>query len=323
MQNYPIIMIQNAAIYDIIVSMYFQKLRAKSKGEYFMNDVIIIGSGPAGVSAALYTIRAGFKTVIISKDFGSLEKAEKIENYYGFSSPMSGIELAKAGIAQAQSLGVEMINDEVVGIGWNDGFIVNTTQGAHMADCLVIATGSSRSAPKIERLKEFEGRGVSYCAVCDAFFYRGKDVAILGSGEYALHEAGELLGIVKSVTLLTNGTQPDVKMPDNVQINTKAIARFEGDEKLNAVRFTDGSELKIDGIFVAYGVAGSGDLAKKIGAVTENNKISVDENMATNIPGLFAAGDCTGGMLQVAKAVYEGAMAGAQAIKYLRELKKK
>jgi thioredoxin reductase (NADPH) len=288
-----------------------------------MKDVIIIGGGPAGVSAALYTVRAGFETLIISKDFGSLEKAEKIENYYGLAQPLSGVELAKAGIAQAQSLGVELINEEVVGIGWEDGFTVSTTQNVYTSGSVIIATGSSRSAPKIEGLQSFEGRGVSYCAVCDAFFYRNRNVAVLGSGDYALHEAAELTGIVNSVTLLTNGVEPRLKFPENMNVNTKKIARFEGQDKLSTVVFADGSELSVDGVFIAYGVAGSADLAKKIGAITENNKVIIDSNMATNIPGLFAAGDCTGGMLQVAKAVYEGAMAGSQAIKYMRELKRK
>ncbi|NLB36149.1 MAG: NAD(P)/FAD-dependent oxidoreductase [Clostridiales bacterium] len=288
-----------------------------------MKDVIIIGSGPAGVSAALYTVRAGFETLIISKDFGSLEKAERIENYYGLSQPLSGVELAKAGVKQAQSLGVELVNEEVVGIGWEDGFTVSTTQNVYTSGSVIIATGSSRTVPKIEGLQSFEGRGISYCAVCDAFFYRNKNVAVLGSGDYALHEAAELKGIVGSVTLLTNGAEPYTKFPDEVSINTKKIVKFGGDDKLSSVVFADGSELSVDGIFIAYGVAGSADLAKKIGAITENNKVIVDNNMATNIPGLFAAGDCTGGMLQVAKAVYEGAMAGAQSIKYIRELKKK
>lgn len=286
-----------------------------------MYDVIIIGSGPAGVSAALYTLRAGFKTKIISKDIGSLEKAEKIENYYGLSAPVSGLELAKAGIGQAISLGATLCNEEVVGIEWNGDFNVKTTIDEHLAKCVIISTGSPRNTPKIKGIKEFEGKGVSYCAVCDAFFYRGKDVAVLGNGEYALNEVNELANVVKSITVLTNGLNADKRLSEKAKVVTEKIEAIEGDDSLKSVKLEDGKQINIDGLFVAVGVAGSVELAKKIGAVTEKNRITVDENMATNVPGLFAAGDCTGGMLQVAKAVYEGAMAGAQANKHLRQLK--
>jgi thioredoxin reductase (NADPH) len=181
-----------------------------------------------------------------------------------------------------------------------------------------MATGTSRSTPKIEGLKEFEGHGVSYCAVCDAFFYRGKNVAVLGDGEYALHEALELLPTAKSVTLLTNQKQPSTFIPNTIKVNTGSITALKGDEVLDSILFNNGSSLNVAGLFIAIGVAGSTDLAKKLGAVTQNGNIVIDENMATNIPGLFAAGDCTGGLLQISKAVYEGAKAGTEVIKYLR-----
>ena len=284
-----------------------------------MSNVIIIGNGPAGVSAALYTSRAGLNTTIIGKDEGSLKKAEKIENYYGFEEPISGADLVSHGIAGAKRLGVKFVSDEVVGISYNGKLVVQTKNNDYTADSVVLATGSSRSTPKINGLKEFEGHGVSYCAVCDAFFYKGKDVAVLGNGEYAFHEAVELIETSKSVTLLTNGKELNSEVPLGVTVNSKEIEAFDGDGVIEKVIFKDGTSLEISGVFVAVGVAGSTDLAKKLGADTDGKKIIVDENMATNIPGLFAAGDCTGGMLQVSKAVYEGAKAGTEAIKYTRK----
>jgi len=283
-----------------------------------MSRLIVIGKGPAGISCALYTARAGIETTIIGNDIGSLAKAEKIENYYGFAEPISGAELSANGIAQAKRLGVEIISEEVVGLGYDGAFSVKTQNGEYRAESVVIATGSPRKTPRIKGIEEFEGRGVSYCAVCDGFFYRGKSVCVLGSGKYAISEARELLPIVGSVTILTNGEELAGEPPEGVEVIKRAVSELRGGERLESILFKDGSEIKTDGLFVAYGTAGSADLARKLGVFTEGNKIIVNEDMETNIPGLFAAGDCTGGMAQVAKAVYEGARAGMSAIKYLR-----
>ena len=179
-----------------------------------MHDVVIIGSGPAGISAAIYAARAGLKTQIISENRGALTKAEKIENYYGFANPISGEELLQNGVLQAQRLGAQIISGQVVNLGYDGDFIINTKDKAYKARSVVIATGSNRTAPKIKGFSGFEGKGISYCAVCDAFFYRGKDVAVLGCCEYALHEMMELLPIAGSVTLITNGAAPIPDIPE-------------------------------------------------------------------------------------------------------------
>ena len=290
-------------------------------------SVIIIGNGPAGISASLYTIRAGIPTTIIGKGFGALEKAEKIENYYGLETPLSGPELVERGIAQATKLGVRFIEDEVLGLSAEHGFTIKTKESEYSAPAVILSTGNSRIAPPISGLSDLEGKGVSYCAVCDGFFYKGKDVAVLGDSEYALHEVNELLPVVGSVTLLTNGVEPKVEFPEQVKIVKDKISTllrgpinplFGTPGPLEGVQFVSDDEIKISGLFVAYGVAGSAALAKKIGASTDGNYIVVEKDMSTNINGLFAAGDCTGGLLQIAKAVGEGAIAGTSAIKYLR-----
>lgn len=278
--------------------------------------VIIIGGGPAGVSASLYTVRAGIDTSLIIYEESALDKAENIENYYGFPGGISGAELKKRGLEQARALGVKILEEEVVGLAMDFSdqkqsameLIVKTSQADHPADAVIIAMGSQRKAPDVEGIKEYEGKGVSYCAVCDGFFYRGKTVAVLGSGEYADSEARELEPLAAEV----------IRLED-----ISAIKRFSGNndqdaDRLRRVEFKDGTSKEIDGLFIAYGTAGPGDLAKKIGIMTEGSRIIVDEKMATNVPGIFAAGDCTGGMLQVSKAVADGAKAAASAIAHLR-----
>ena len=122
-----------------------------------------------------------------------------------------------------------------------------------------------------------------------------------------------------SVTLVTNGKEPSVEIPSEIKVITTEIAKIAGEDKVEAIEFKDGASLAVSGMFVAYGVAGSAELAQKLGAATEGNRIVVDENMATNIPGLYAAGDCIGGLLQISKAVSDGAKAGTSMVKYLRK----
>ncbi len=284
-----------------------------------MPNIIIVGSGPAGVSAALYTARAGLDTTVLTKGSGALDRAEMIQNYYGFAEPISGAELERRGIEGAKAVGVKFVNTEVVGLTYTDRLTVETLSGDYPADAVILATGASRAVPKIPGLPGLEGHGVSYCATCDAFFYRGKDVAVLGNGEYALHEVQALLPVAKSVTLLTNGMPLTTEFPPEVKVYADKVNAILGEERVGGVQLADGTELPLAGVFVALGVAGSTALARKLGAEVNGNRIVTDEHMMTTIPGLYAAGDCTGGLLQVAKAVYEGALAGTEAVKALRK----
>lgn len=283
-----------------------------------MGKIVIVGSGPAGCSAALYAARAGMETTVISKGIGALQKAEQIQNYYGFEEGITGAELYRRGVAGAQAVGTQFVTAEVVGLDYAATLVVQTTAGDYPADAVILATGTGRIAPKIAGLAEHEGRGVSYCATCDAFFYRGKTAAVLGTGEYALHEVQALLPLAGKVILCTNGEPLTAEFPAGVTLCTEKLEAIEGEETVTALRLAGGGLLPADGLFVALGVAGSAALARKLGAPVENGRIVVDEKMQTGIPGLFAAGDCTGGMLQVCKAVYEGALAATEAIKQIR-----
>ena len=286
-----------------------------------MYDVIIIGAGPAGISAGLYTVRANLKVLVIYNEESGLEKAGLIENYYGFEKAISGQDLYKTGIQQAINLGVEVKKEEVTNIqfGENNQYKIITESQTYETKTVIFATGNKKNTPKIKGIKEFEGKGVSYCAVCDGFFYRNKNVSVLGNGKYAIAEANELINIVDHITILTDGKKAPEIRAENVTIDTRKIREVRGDKKVEEIEFEDNSKAKTDGVFVALGVAGSNEFAKKLGVITSKDKIVVNENMETNIPGIYACGDCTGGLLQVSKAVYEGAKAGLQVIRYLRK----
>ncbi len=284
-------------------------------------DVIIIGSGPAGISASLYTKRANLETLIISKENGTLEKVGKIENYYGLEEGTNGKKLQEIGIKQAENLGIEIKKEEVVQIEVNKNFFVTTLNHTYEAKTVILATGSTRKKCDIKGIKELEGKGVSYCAICDAFFFKGKDVAVLGSKEYALHEAQILLPIANSVTMLTNGEEAIEKRTQGIEIEEKKIKEVRGIEHVEEIAFEDNSTKKIDGIFLAIGNASSSDLARKLGIKIEEktNHIIVNDKMETQLPGLYACGDCVGGTLQIAKAVYEGMVAGMSVIDYCKK----
>lgn len=284
-----------------------------------MYDVIIIGAGPAGISASIYAKRGNLNVLVIYNDKSSLEKAEKIDNYYGFENGIYGNKLYQDGINQAKNLGVDIKNEEVIKIEFEEtGYSVTTLEGKYKSKTIILATGNKKNTPNIKGIKEFEGKGISYCAICDGFFYKDKDVAIIGSGNYAISETNDLINITKQITILTNGSKAPEIRADNVKINEKEIKEIKGDKRAEEIEFTDNSRLKTEGIFIAEGIAGSLEFAKKLGIITKNNKIIVNEKMETNVPGIYACGDCTGGLLQISKAVYEGTVAGLQTIQYLK-----
>ena len=283
-------------------------------------DVIIIGKGPAGISAAIYTKRAGLSTAIIANGFGSLEKAENVSNYYGIES-ISGIELAKIGIKQAENFNIDMYDAEVVGIEGFENFNVETSIGEFTSKTVLLACGQSRVKLKAQNLDRFEGKGICYCAVCDGFLYRKKKLAVIGSGEYASKEAASLLNFSDNITIITNGDEYVGKNLTGVKKDNRKIAQFDGDDRLRSIIFDDGTKEEYDGVFIAVGVAGAVDFAKKIGVLLEGIAVKVDKDFMTNVKGLFAAGDCIGGFSQVSKSVGEGALAARSIISYIKASK--
>ena len=284
-----------------------------------MYDVIIIGAGPAGITASLYIKRGNLNPLVIYNDKSSLEKTEKIDNYYGFENGIDGKKLYEDGIKQAKNLGIDIKDEEVIKIEFiEDGYCVTTANNKYNSKVIILATGNKKNTPNIKGIKEFEGKGISYCAICDGFFYKDKNVVVIGSGNYAISETNDLINLSKEITILTNGNKAPEIRAENVSVNEKGIREIKGNTRAEEIEFTDNTKLKTDGIFIAEGTAGSHEFAKKLGIITKNNKIIVNEKMETNVPGIYACGDCTEGLLQISKAVYQGTVAGLEAIKYLK-----
>lgn len=283
-----------------------------------MYNTIIIGTGPAGITAGVYLKRANLDVMILGNDESALTKTEKIENYYGFENGITGKELYENGIKQAENLKIPVYKEEVVKIEKDNICKVYTNKNVYESKNIILATGNKKNKPNIEGIEEFEGKGISYCAICDGFFYKQKNVAIIGSGNYAFSELGDLINIVKSVTILTNGRDIRENRSTSVDICTKKIKKIDGDKRVNKIIFEDDTSINIDGIFIAEGTAGTLDFAKKLGIITDKNKIIVDTNMKTNINNIYACGDCTGGILQISKASYEGMIAAFDIIKSTR-----
>ena len=283
-----------------------------------MYDVVIIGSGPAGISASLYTLRANLKTLIVgSIEKSAMYKAHKIDNYYGFEEGISGGELLVSGKNQALRLGAEFLEDEVLSIGLDEVFRLKTSNKEVLAKSVLLATGQVRKKADIKNLDEFEGKGVSYCTTCDGFFYRDLEVGVVGSGDFALEEARTLLDFTDKVTIFTNGKEWNDETCE-FKVNTAKISNLLGGDFVSEILFEDGSKQNIDGVFVAGESASGADFANKMGIDFFDNAIKVDNNQQTNIKGLFAAGDCTGGFKQIATAVGQGALAGKNMISFIK-----
>jgi len=291
-------------------------------------QILIIGQGPAGLSAAIYTARAGMDTLILGcapKIAGDYD----IDNYFGFPETISGTELIKRGRLQAERFGVKMRCEKVLSVHQepDETFLVKTDKGEVQAEALILATGVSRVRPGISNLDAYDGKGVSYCVSCDGFFYRGKKVMVTGEGIFAANQALELKQYTPHVQVCTQGKK--LTMTDEylkklhkaeIPVLERKIVRLEGENGLERVVFNDDGTEEVDGLFIAMGEASSSDFAYTLGLVRNGVFIDADRTQKTNVAGVFAAGDCVGRFLQISVAVGEGAKAGRAAINHVKHL---
>lgn len=291
-----------------------------------MVDVIVIGGGPAGLSAAVYTARADQETLVLDKGAGTTRDVDYMENFYGFPDGISGEEIVARGEAHATKFGAEIRREEVVRVADDDGhFVVETTDDEYEARGLVLATGASYETPAIADVDEYEGRGVSYCVECDAYFYRDRPVAVVGAGNYAAKEALMLLDYTDDVRVLTNGDafDADPELADRlrehaVEVITDPVDRVAGEEELERVVLRSGESIGVDGLFVALGAAGGTDIAETLGIPQDGPYLRVDEDQSTTVDRVYAAGDLTGGNRQVATSIGEGADAAINLLESFR-----
>lgn len=280
-------------------------------------DALIIGKGPAGIQASLYMVRANVMPLVIGKDLGASEQAQVVDNFYGYPS-ISGPDLIEIGIKQAQGLGITVLNDEVLSISHNgDRYLVKTVEKTYAPYALLLATGTQRTIPRVRKIRNFTGKGVSYCAICDAFFFREKVVAVLGNAQYAASESKELVELASKVYVLTDGLEPEAEFDDRVIIIKDKLKSVVGDDKVSGIE-TESGVIELDGIFVALGSASSSDLATQLGLELSHGRIVVNKEQETAMPGLYAAGDCTPGPQQIAKAVSDGCIAGMNMVGFVR-----
>ncbi len=275
-------------------------------------DCIIIGKGPAGITAGIYLKRYGYEPLIIAKDGGALEKVKDIENYYGIPH-ITGHELLKVGEEQAKAFGISIKEEEVLEINKELYFLVSTNEGTYEAKTVILACGTSRNRyAKADHLE-----GVSYCATCDGFFYRKKKIALIGNGKYMAHELSVLENICKDIIVFTDGKPLEAEINPNIPVILEPIDKVIGETHIEAIEAA-GKSYPIDGCFVAIGNASGFTLAKHLGIGLKGNSILVDESLMTNIEGLFSCGDSIGGLLQVSKAVGEGAVCATSVSNYLK-----
>ena len=297
-----------------------------------MTDIIVIGAGPAGLTAALYAARANKSVTVLEKGSfgGQINFSPKIENYPG-TIEITGAELADKLVEQALSQGVDIELSEVVGIEDKGNFKkVITDDGEYEAKAVIIATGARHRHLGVEGEREFEGNGISFCAVCDGAFYSGQRVAVIGGGNSALQEALLLSELCLSVVVIQNletftGEEKLVKLleakPNVKALFGKTVKKFEGSDKLEKVIITgrDGDEeIAVDGVFVAIGLKPENESFENVCALDKVGYVVSDEACTTKTEGVFVAGDCrTKTIRQIATAVSDGAVAALSAVRYI------
>jgi len=302
-------------------------------------EVIIIGGGPAGLTAGLYTSRAGLKSLLVDRGplGGQMVNTTLVENYPGFPEGISGSELGSLMHRQAARYGLEVVTAEVTGIAQGQPYGVSTTEGNFEATAIVIAAGSEYRKLGVAGEKTFSGRGVSYCATCDGFFFRGREVAVVGGGDTAITDALELSQHANKVYIIHRRDQlragqvlqerafahPKLELIWNTVVEEALGEKVLEGLKLRNVETGQQSILKVDGVFVAIGLTPNSQSFFNILETDDAGYIVTDETMAASAPGIFAAGDIRrNSPRQIAAAVGDGATAALSAFKYLQETRK-
>jgi thioredoxin-disulfide reductase len=300
-------------------------------------DVIIIGAGPAGLTAAIYASRRGMRTLVLGKGLSDqVSEAPLIENYPGFEK-IEGFKLIQKFEQQVKNFGVEVLFEEVVKITEKKGvFRVETVKKIYEGKVVILAFGKIPRSLNIPGEKEYTGKGVSYCATCDAPLFKNKIVAVIGGGNTALDSALLLSTIAKKVYLIHRrdefrGFESEVekiKKRKNVEFVLNHIAvEFKGDKilkstKIENINTKQRKELKLDGVFVEIGSEVKTNFIKEFIEFDENNQIKISRNCETSRPGVFAAGDVTNiPFKQIVIAAGEGAKAGLSAYNYIHGIK--
>lgn len=299
-------------------------------------DTAIIGAGPAGYSAAIYTARAGLKTILFGDPAkGNLYKAHVVANYFGLAGDPSGADILQAAETQIRTLEVEHLINEIVDLATKDGVfnLRDNSNIEYQAKAVILATGQSYVLAGIKGEQDFTGRGVSYCVTCDGFFFKDRPVVVIGNSDHAAAEALELSDYTKQVTILSHGKalQFSPKLQEQLEakqikcLATPRVDSFEGKDKLEKLIFNeplaDGTkEMPAEGAFMALGMAGANAFAQKMGIAMKGSYIQIDAEGKTSISGLLAAGDCTGSPPQAAASVGSGCIAALSTIKLIRGL---
>ena len=299
-----------------------------------MYDVIIIGAGPAGLTAGMYCARGGKKTLILGNVYGSQQSMGGLyENYPGFPDGIQGIELSERMLAQAEKYGAEL-HEEVVAkvVSLNGVFRVKTESWEYESSALILAMGASHRKLGVPGEEDYATRGVSYCAYCDGALFRNRTVAVIGYGNGAARAVLYLAGLCAKVHLLNvrDDLEAEAVYLDRIKSLTNTVIthgvepiRVLGDGFVTAVEFEARGKvrtLNLDGVFVEMGVAPNVDLAVDLGIeLTKGGFVKVNRlTQETNIPGVFAAGDVTGGRMQVTTAVGAGTSAAISAMRYIQ-----
>jgi thioredoxin reductase (NADPH) len=302
------------------------------------HDLVIIGGGPAGISAAMYAARDRLDVLIVERGLtgGLINESDKVDNYPGFPDGVSGLELTAQMWAQAEKFGAKLLAAEVSGVrvfGKHD-IRLQTADGEIGAKALIIAGGSEREKLAAPGEKEFIGKGVAYCATCDAPFYREKTVAVVGGGNAALYEALHLAKFAQKVHVIhrrdalraTPVVQERVQKEPKISLVLNSIVEEVGGKdfvekiKIKNVATGEISELPLDGVFVAIGLKPNTGYLQGVVALDERGMIMVDEMMQTSVPGIFAAGDIRHNSIrQTIAAAGDGAVAAVSAKKWIEE----